>query len=130
VARNGRHATWLVIAVLVVAGCGGGDDGDDSDVASIDDVEECIKDEGLDVNRSPTFEGAGNTGSLQVVLRETRNVINVNYYENEDDAKNGEEDSKLFTDQGGGEVKRRGKVVYSVFREGDEEEFEKVEGCL
>jgi hypothetical protein len=124
-----RRGAIFLVAALAVAGCGGGDDGDD-EVASIDDVEECIKDEGLEVNRGPTFEAAGNSGSLQILLAEERNTINVNFYDNENDAKNGEEDAKLFTDQGGGEVKRRGKVVYSVFRKGSEDEFEKVEACL
>ena len=119
-----------LVAALFIAGCGGGDDDGGSDVASIDDAEQCIKDEGLDVNRGPAFEAAGNTGSLQVVLAEDRNAINVNYYDNEDDAENGEEDAKLFTDQGGGEVKRRGNVVYSVVRKGSEDEFQKVEDCL
>ncbi len=118
------------MAAVVIAGCGGDDDGGGSEVASIDDVEQCIEDEGLNVSRMPGSEAVGRTDALQVALAEDSNVITVVYHDNEEDAENYEDDAKHFTDQGGGEVKRRGKVVYSVLREGSDEEFKKVEDCL
>ena len=124
--RTGLGALALV---SVAAGCG-------SSTAQPEEVESCLRNEGLGVARQPgqsppieaklNFQGAPGTP-------DPMSSGSVVYYASEDDAKAG-----LKTSGGsgpGGEMRRKGKVLYTPFAaqsaaRTDDESETLVEGCV
>ena len=111
-----------------LAGCGGDDD--DADAPSADEVRSCLEGKGVDALASGGGS-AGRKSTVTVVLRES-NVINVGFYDTEENAEKGAEDARNGVEavDAGGVVKRRGTVVYSSLRGSGGDELRKVEDCL